>query len=218
MQHISLEQRVLSKAPLSSGEVESVVVFFHGFGAQAEDLFILANHWAPLMPTTLFLSLNAPFAMAFPGQRMWFTLEDWDAVRVWRCMPGVSDYIRMHVTPFLDQYEVFWDKVGFVGFSQGGVVALSQGLYFFKVGAVLCYSGLFLPSPEAQHPFKVPCALIHGQEDCVVPTELFHQSEKNLQRLNVSCEPHLLPGLGHSIDGPALSRGVTFLKKSLYSS
>ena len=43
-----------------SGQPKSLVIFLHGYGADAEDLIGLADPLAPHLPNTQFLAPNAP--------------------------------------------------------------------------------------------------------------------------------------------------------------
>ena len=43
-----------------TGPVKHLLVFLHGYGANADDLFPLAMQLAPALPETAFVSLDAP--------------------------------------------------------------------------------------------------------------------------------------------------------------
>jgi phospholipase/carboxylesterase len=42
----------------------SLVILLHGYGSNGEDLIGLAPHWRALLPTTAFVSPNAPAAIS----------------------------------------------------------------------------------------------------------------------------------------------------------
>ena len=44
----------------SSGQVKELVIFFHGYGADGNDLISLADHFADILPNAEFFAPNAP--------------------------------------------------------------------------------------------------------------------------------------------------------------
>lgn len=202
--------------PHGGQKPRSLVVLFHGYGAGAKDLVPLAEAWRQVFPETAFVSLQAPYHMGHEGQRMWFSLEDWDPVRIFPLLKPLADWVAETLGPLMKEIEVYWSNTAFVGFSQGGMLALAQGLLFFNVSGVLCYSGLFLPSPHGT-PVKgaAKVCLVHGAQDDVVPVQYFYDSQTLLKRLNVPFESYLFQGLGHTIDRRCLEKGAMFLKNAL---
>src|SRR6201988_2538875 len=66
-----------SRPPASGGRPSRLVILLHGLGADGNDLIGLAPYWARLLPTTEFLSPNAPFPCDMaPHGYQWFSSQD----------------------------------------------------------------------------------------------------------------------------------------------
>ncbi|MCH1516226.1 MAG: hypothetical protein L7U52_05880, partial [Alphaproteobacteria bacterium] len=66
-------------AELSKGDIDSIVIFLHGWGADGTDLAPLSDVLAQALPDkakkTAFFTPDAPeICVANPGGRQWFTL------------------------------------------------------------------------------------------------------------------------------------------------
>jgi phospholipase/carboxylesterase len=59
-----------------------------------------------------------------------------------------------------------------------------------------------------------PILLIHGDQDDVVPVEMFFFSKEALGAAEIPCQWHLSAGLAHGIDGEGLRQGGLFLTQS----
>ena len=193
--------------------VKSLVVLFHGYGANAADLLMLSEVWSPLLPSTQFVSLDAPYAFDQGGGRYWFTLEDYDMERMRRDITALKPLVENTLLPELKRFNLQWSDVILSGFSQGAALALALALYEIPVRGALSYAGVFLPSGEPiQKPFPEIC-MIHGSADDVVPLSFFEESKAVLQAEGVPFEGFVSNGLGHSIDRAGLEKGAIFLKR-----
>src|SRR5207253_10167221 len=66
-----------SRPPASGGKPRRLVILLHRLGADGNDLIGLAPYWARLLPTTEFLSPNAPFPCDMaPYGYQWYSPED----------------------------------------------------------------------------------------------------------------------------------------------
>ncbi|WP_031934451.1 alpha/beta hydrolase [Candidatus Hepatobacter penaei] len=204
------------RPPHTGKEPETLVVLFHGYGAHAGDLLFLAEVWSSLLPTTGFLSLDAPHALDDQRcGRYWFTLEDYDMPRIRQAIGDLGPSVRAALEPYMSPWGLAWSKVAFCGFSQGAAMALTLGLYDLPVGGVLGYAGVFVP-PAGETPQPgVHVCMIHGDADDVVPIDLFYASEKKLTMLGVPFRGLVCPGVGHSLDTSGIQEGGDFLQAIL---
>ena len=86
-----------SRPPASGGRPTRLVILLHGLGADGNDLIGLAPYWARLLPTTEFLSPNAPFPCDMaPYGYQWFSSQD-------RSPAAVLAGVRA-AAPFLDAF------------------------------------------------------------------------------------------------------------------
>jgi len=110
------------------------------------------------------------------------------------------------------------NRVGLLGFSLGGYLALSVASVDPRVKAVVEFFG---GMPEELQGFtRMPAVLIlHGKEDPIVPVSEATRLQQLLERAGTPYEMKLYPGAGHSFNGLQLldagQRAVKFLKKHL---
>lgn len=198
---------------------KSLVVFLHGYGANADDLIPLSYTWGPHLPDTLFLSLNAP--ALHPSTtlgRQWFPLEDFDFARIWEDMAALTPVLKASIDQQLANHQLSYNNVALVGFSQGAMIALQQSLYLGDVAGAISYSGFLVPHPQGVALKKKPTLLIHGDYDTVLPISCLNDAQKILKEASVPFEAWVCEGLGHGISPFGLEKGRLFLQRILKSS
>ena len=92
--------------PAAGGKPQSLVVFLHGYGADGNDLIGLGREWARALPSTAFVSPNAPeLCPGTPMGRQWFplTMRDPQRVRA-RRGAGAAGARRYSSTPSLQRH------------------------------------------------------------------------------------------------------------------
>ena len=111
------------------------------------------------------------------------------------------------------------DRIGFVGFSLGGYLAMSLASIDPRVRAVVEYFG-GLPKEIKMFMRRLPPTLIlHGDADTVVPVAEAHNLSQILQDRSVPHEVRIYPGEGHHFTAEARAdadhRMQAFFKKYL---
>lgn len=202
-----------SCGPATGGKPDSLVVLIHGYGADGEDLLALGRAWSSLLPTTVFVSPHGPLECEEnPGGRQWFGLRDWDPSRIIKEIQAITPSFNKYIDSLLATYHLSPSRVGFVGFSQGAMIALHIALSRPQCAGVVAYSGAFLDDPTELKVAKPPVLLVHGEEDPVLSPSLSQAAEARLKMLGVPVTLSLLPQLDHQIDGRGLGIGGAFLK------
>lgn len=209
--------------PRSGAEPKDIVVLLHGYGSDGSDLIALGQMWGPLFPDVLFVSPNAPEACALnPGGYQWFAL-DLDREAHARRLAGA-----VAARPVIDQFlDDLWDETGLgpehtvlSGFSQGAMMALHTGLGLDRrLAGVLAFSGALLPPrgyPQLPD-LRPPVALIHGELDTVVETDLSRDAARQLGAAGYDVALHVSPGIGHSISTDGLQFASGFLARAFGS-
>lgn len=203
--------------PATGSKPTSLVIFFHGYGANGNDLLFLGKTWGSLLPNTLFVAPHGPAPCeGNPSGKQWFSLRDFDHTRMLKEVQAITPALNRYLDGLLKLYELPPQKLALVGFSQGAMLALHLALSRPQCGAVVAYSGTFLDDPldlKVAHP---PILLIHGTEDDVLPASFSQEAEVRLKMLGVPVTLSLLPDLEHSIDERGLKMGGLFLKNNLY--
>ena len=197
-------------------EVKNLVIIFHGYGADGANLIDLGQAWAPLLPHTAFVAPNGltPCEMGFGYQ--WFSLEEKTTELVQERLKGILDPVSSYIHSQAAHYDVPLKRVALVGFSQGSMLALHQGVYGLKECAgVGGYSGGFTKDPDQMILNTPPSLLCHGESDEVVPVEFSIQGQKDLQEMG--CQSQILTSarVGHEISEEGFKAGGAFLKEVL---
>jgi phospholipase/carboxylesterase len=205
-----------------SGAPKQLVVLLHGLGADGNDLIELGQQWRDWLPDAAFVAPHAPDPCGnVPMGREWFPLTLSDPREFWR---GVT-YAGPGLDAFLDRelarYSLPASSLALVGFSQGAMMALHVGLRRQAApAAIIGYSGLLVledgkgPESLKEARSKPPILLIHGDQDDVVPVEMFFFSKEALAAAELPCQWHLSAGVGHGIDPEGLRQGGLFLTQA----
>ena len=210
----------------ASATTDSLVIFCHGYGSNGEDLIGLGQQWQKLLPTTAFLSPNAPMPCAgAPQGYQWFPiggLAEGGKPSSDSLLPAVqkaSNALEAFIKEHLNSYHLTPSKVALVGFSQGTMMSLYVGHTMQpSLAAVVGYSGA-LPHGEqfSQHKKAAPpVLLVHGSEDPMIPAPSTFQAAQTIGAAGGFVQWHISPGLGHSIDMAGLELGGKFLFDSFY--
>ena len=208
-----------SYGPHGGGTIQAAVILLHGYGANKEDLVPLAYTWAPHLPHTVFISLDAPTLC--PGTvvgRQWFSLVDFDLARIWEDMDALTPSLRATLSQIQKDYNLKESSLSFVGFSQGAALALHQALYATNVAGAISYSGFLVPHLNGLAPQKKPILLLHGDCDTVLPISCLSDSQNLLKKAEVPFESWVCEGLGHGISPFGLDKGRHFLQRLLKDS
>jgi dipeptidyl aminopeptidase/acylaminoacyl peptidase len=121
------------------------------------------------------------------------------------------------VTYIAQQPGVDAQRIGLLGFSLGGYLALSLATQDRRIAAVAELFG-GLPSHFVQHAAQLPPVLIlHGGSDTTVPVTEAYQLEQLLKANNIPHEMKIYPDQGHHFSGlvqlDAVHRVAGFFRK-----
>jgi phospholipase/carboxylesterase len=195
------------RAPLE-GPAQSLVVLLHGVGGSALDLLPLADSWCQALPDTAFASLDGSEAFdGGAGGRQWFSRREIDELR--RPLRVANAYPALHrmLSDELARYELDFDCLAIVGFSQGSIMALHHAATNpAGAAAVVAYSGR-LASPIGPR-CRTSITLVHGTDDDVVPVLELERAAHAFSDAGCAVEAYALPCVGHTIssDGALLGR------------
>ncbi|MDA1132980.1 MAG: dienelactone hydrolase family protein [Proteobacteria bacterium] len=201
------------------GPPAGLVVLLHGWGADGNDLIGLAGAWRAVLPRAAFVAPDAPEPHPqAPGGRQWFGLGpdiDLGGPRFVGGAVAAAAAVNDFVDRELRRLDLAPGAVAFVGFSQGGTVALEAALSRAAgCAAVVAYSGA-LAGGRAPVGCRPPVLLVHGERDDVVPPELLGFAAAAVAEAGCEVETRLTPGLGHGIDEDGAGMGGAFLVRHL---
>ena len=201
-----------------------LVIFLHGYGANGENLIDLAHEFKRALPEAHFISPNAIEAWegGFPHAYQWFSLsagfERKSLAVMGQDIKRANQILGNFIDVQLARFNLTYENLFIVGFSQGAMMALYQGFIKPKTPAgVIAFSGkLILPEMLGEQTLSQPnICLIHGEADSVVPFENFLEAKKLLETQNIPLESHAIPHLDHSIDIHGIRMAQNFIKKQI---
>jgi phospholipase/carboxylesterase len=203
-----------------SGQAKQLVVFLHGLGADGRDLIDIGTMWQSWLPDAAFVAPHAPDPYdGAPVGRQWFPLTFRDPAEFWRGVNYAAPRLEAFLDAELAHHGLPASQLAIVGFSQGTMMALHVGLHrATPPAAVVGYSGVVVlengkrvESLQTAIRSKPPILLVHGDQDDVVPPEMFFFTKEALAAAGVPCQWHLSRGVSHGIDEEALRHGGLFL-------
>jgi dienelactone hydrolase len=128
--------------------------------------------------------------------------------------------VRDAVSFVAERPNVDAQRIGVLGFSLGGFLAMALAAEDRRIRAVISLSGGMPPGWEDQATQGMaPVLVLHGANDPVVPVAEAHKAERVLKEHEVACEVEVYPGERHWMAGAAHARVLTrcseFLKRNL---
>lgn len=201
-----------------------LVIFLHGYGSNGENLLSLAHEFDYALHDAHYISPNAiePWEGGFPDSYQWFSLNGELGRNTLAQMADSIKNSNKILANFIDaqlaRFNLTYKNLFIVGFSQGGMMSLYQGLTKEKNPAgIISFSGrLILPEMVGEKTLSKPeICLIHGEEDSVVPFENFIEAKKILTEQNIFHESHPVPHLDHSINIHGIRMAQNFIKKKI---
>ncbi len=203
-----------------SGEVSSVVIFLHGYGADGSDLLGLADPLAEHLPDTVFYAPNAPErCIGNPMGYQWFPIPWIDGSSEEEAETGIlaaADDLNAYLDSVMVDEDVMPEQVVVLGFSQGTMMALHVlPRREDPVAGIVGISGRLM-RPELltdEALSKPPVLLIHGDEDEVVPPISMPEAGDALQAAGFEVFGHVMKGTGHGIAPDGLGVALSFIGK-----
>lgn len=210
------------RAPIS-GEVRSIVVFVHGYGANGADLLGLADPLGEHLPDTLFVAPDAPESIAgMPNGYQWFPIPWIDGSseeEAERGMAAAIDDFNAFLDALMVDEDVLPEQVVLFGFSQGSMMSLHVApRREDELAGVVAFSGRLLrPELLADEVVVRPqVLLVHGDMDDVVPPQSLQEAVEALQGAGwKDVFAHVMKGTGHGIAPDGLSVALAFMRDKL---
>lgn len=207
----------------ASGTMRSVVVFLHGYGANAADLMGLADPLAEHLPETLFVAPDAPEQIpGMPNGFQWFPIPWIDGSSeeaAARGMAAAADDLNAFLDALMVDEDVLPEQVVLFGFSQGTMMSLHVApRREDPVAGIVAFSGRLL-EPDLlvdEVVSRMPILLVHGDADDLVPPQSLPQAAEALQEAGFKeVYAHIMKGTGHGIAPDGLSVALAFIRDKL---
>ncbi|MEL6608217.1 MAG: prolyl oligopeptidase family serine peptidase [Pseudomonadota bacterium] len=220
-----METRVLNseaRQPVS-GDVRSVVVFVHGYGANGADLLGLADPLGEHLPDTMFVAPDAPESIAMvPGGFQWFPIPWIDGSSEEAAAEGLRQ-AALDFDAYLDalmvDYDLLPEQVLLFGFSQGTMMSLHVApRREDPIAGIVAFSGRLLEPEllEDEVQSRMPVLLVHGDQDDVVPPQSLPMAAEGLQKAGFTdVYAHIMKGTAHGIAPDGLQVALAFMRDRL---
>ena len=147
------------------------LVLMHGVGSNAHDLMPLADIWSETLPDVAFTSLDGTDAFdgGFGG-RQWFSLRDVNEANRMARVAAAYPALRRMLEAELAHWQLSFDRLALVGFSQGSIMAMHHVATSDEgAAAVVAYSGRLASRITTQN--GTPLTLVHGAKTRVIPVQ-----------------------------------------------
>lgn len=201
-----------------------LVIFLHGYGANGANLLNLAQEFAKTLPDAHFISPNGiePWEGGFPDCYQWFSLSNGFERKALEEMSdnikSASETLKNFIDQQLARFNLDYDNLFLVGFSQGAMMANYQGMAYEKTPkGIISFSGkVIAPEFIGEETISKPkICLIHGEADSVVTIDHFEAAQEILEENEMEFEAHSLNNLEHSINLRGVNLAQNFIKKLL---
>lgn len=199
-------------------DIQRIILFLHGYGADGEDLLGLGKHWQDSLTQTLFIAPNAPYPHPYvPNGFMWFDFKDVNNISSEDIKDGLNKIrpiFQGYLRTLSKDYGVPLSRITLVGFSQGAMIALDLLACEPEIKAVIDYAGVYYPMSDViENSGSKRALLVHGTDDTVVPYHHMPEAEKALTKLGIHVTSITCAELGHSINAEGIAAGEKFLKE-----
>ncbi len=193
----------------------TLVLLFHGYGADAQDLAPVGELLAQARPGAWVVSVNAPMPCEAGFGWQWMPVQGaTDANRVTRVAAAMPAF-QQSIKGWQSRAGLPDAQTVLLGFSQGAMMSLA----YTQVAAplqVLALSGRFVPRPTRINP-NCSIHLMHGQDDDVIAAQCSQDAATQLQDLGAvhgqDLSLDILSGLGHGIDERVMRRVLGVLHR-----
>ncbi len=204
------------KRLIDKTKAERLVVIFHGYGSNRENLYDLGEALSLHNPTFRFIIPNGiqNFEEGAGGYQ-WFSLRDYTQKAMERGLANVTPKISEWVKTRLNELNLTQDNLYLAGFSQGAMLSLylaaSKQLSPKKI---IAFSGVFIPPKEANTTDKAISILaIHGDRDQILPINMTEESYKLLPHYGLNKLHYISEkGIEHYITPQAITEANNFLR------
>ncbi|MGB0853516.1 MAG: alpha/beta hydrolase [Pikeienuella sp.] len=209
------------RADATSGKATSLVILLHGYGADGNDLFGIAQALAPHLPNTAFRSPNAPEPCAVnPMGRQWFPISWLDGSTETAMAEGAqraAKTLHAYLDEAMAEEGMPPDRTIVIGFSQGTMMSLNVMMRRdAPLAGVVGFSGRLVDiDGTGEITSKPPVLLVHGDQDEMVPVDSIHEARAALAEAGVPVNWHISKGVGHGIAPDGLGLALQFIKNQL---
>ena len=99
-------------------KVKNAIVFLHGYGANSEDLINIGLEWKQDLPSTAFISPNAPFKCEWgENAYQWFELTSISPEKIGEGLKKAGPHLINLIEDVKKEFSLVESQIAFFGFS-----------------------------------------------------------------------------------------------------
>ena len=205
--------------PEKNKDVKNIVVLFHGYGGDGNDISMLALNWKRHMSNTIFICPNGHEQCSInPGGYQWFDLTKDNPNHILKESLKAEEKIKEFLGEIKKEYNLDNDKITLSGFSQGCMISINIGLTSEKpFSSIVGFSGKIIEpnNLKSRRKNSTSILLIHGDQDDIVPPSYLLEAKDFLLRENINVDTHLIKNCGHHIPVEASSIALNYILKKI---
>ena len=205
--------------PEKNKDIKNIVVLFHGYGGDGNDISMLALNWKRHMSNTIFICPNGHEQCSInPGGYQWFDLTKDNPNHILKESLKAEEKIKEFLGEIKKEYNLDNDKITLSGFSQGCMISINIGLTSEKpFSSIVGFSGKIIEpnNLKSRRKNSTSILLIHGDQDDIVPPTYLLEAKDFLLRENINVDTHLIKNCGHHIPVEASSIALNYILKKI---
>ena len=205
--------------PEKDKNIKNIIVLFHGYGGDGEDISMLTLNWKRHLPNTVFICPNGHETCPInPSGYQWFDLTKDDSSYILDQSLKAEVKIKKFIDEIKNEFNLTNDKICLSGFSQGCMMSLNVGLTSDeKFLCIIGFSGKIIDKDDLKLRIKnsTETLLIHGDADQVVPSTNLLEAKDFLIRSNIEVQTLLIKNCDHHIPIEASSTALNYILKKI---
>ena len=184
-------------------QIQRLIIMFHGYGSNKNDLISLVPEINKNCKNTAFISVSAPDKLKVSSEesaRQWFSLDSREPKYLLQGLERVANTIIDFINCMLKKYDLNYEHLGLLGFSQGSVLILYLVLAnLINPKIVLAFSGFIFEGAWRKANNNITkILLLHGKDDEVIPFNNVALTAQILQDQGLDVQLHISSNLGHA--------------------
>ncbi len=197
-----------------------LMIFLHGWGSDKYDLISLTKDFNSVSKNIHYISVNAPYSCDNGFGYQWFSLKNMDINYIQKEIINCNSILRYFLDFQSKRLNIEYNKIFLVGFSQGSMLSLYNGLTLQKqLAGVIAFSGLLpvtFDNAKNLLTTKQKILMTHGENDNTIIPQLFEYSVEILKKFDFDISYHLLENLGHGINDNCINFAKNFVKNIIF--
>ena len=205
--------------PEKDKNIKNIIVLFHGYGGDGEDISMLTLNWKRHLPNTVFICPNGHETCDLnPSGYQWFDLTKDDPNYILNESLKAEEKINNFLGEIREEYKLDNKQICLAGFSQGCMMSINIGLTTEKpFNCVVGFSGKIINKENLKTRINshANIFLIHGDLDDVVSPTYLLEAKDFLLREKINIETHFIKNCGHQIPIEASSLALNYILKNI---